>query len=96
MLMEIANWQLKHCKIQICPVKVCKFVYNKVALFSLSKFQSVIPYTHVPTGKTFSLTTSIVLFPDPLETTASKPHRMTSQSVPNLWVLSVPNQVNTR
>ena len=58
-------------------------VYNKVALFSLSKFQyiSVIPYTHVPTGKTFSLTASIVLFPDSLETTASKPHRMKSQSV---------------
>ena len=29
---------------------------------------SVIPYTHVPTGKTFHLTASIVLFPDPLET----------------------------
>ena len=35
---------------------------------------SVIPYTHVPTGKTFGLTASIVLFPDPLETTASTPH----------------------
>ena len=42
---------------------------------------SVIPYTHVPTGKTFSLNASIVLFPDPVETTASKPHRMNSQSV---------------
>ena len=34
---------------------------------------SVIPYTHQP-GKTFSRTASSVLFPDPLETTASLPH----------------------
>ena len=41
---------------------------------------SVIPYTHQP-GKTFSLTASIVLFSDPLETTALIPHRIKSQSV---------------
>ena len=75
MLMEIANWQFKQNS-NLSSKSVSKFVYNKVALFSLSKF-----YTHVPTGKTFSLTASIVLFPEPLETTASKPHRMKSQSV---------------
>ena len=42
---------------------------------------SVTPYTYVPTSKKFSLTASIVLFPDPLETTASKPHRKKPQSV---------------
>ena len=36
---------------------------------------SVVPYTHQP-GKTFNLTASIVLFSDPLETTASIPHRI--------------------
>ena len=41
---------------------------------------SVIHYTHQP-GKTFSLTASIILFPDLLETTASIPHRIKSQSV---------------
>ena len=42
---------------------------------------SVLPYTHAPTDKTFSLTAPIVSFPDRLETTASTPHRMKSQSV---------------
>ena len=74
MLMEIANWQLKHCKIQICLVKVCQnlsITRSQCFHFPNSNI-SVIPYTYVPTGKTFSLTASIVLFPDPLETTASE------------------------
>ena len=41
---------------------VSKFVYNKVALFFTFQIP-VIPYTHVPTGKTFSLIALIVLFP---------------------------------
>ena len=47
-------------------VKVCQ---------SRSRSCCVIPYTHQP-GKTFSLTASIVLFSDPLETAASVPHRI--------------------
>ena len=45
-------------------------------------------HTHQP-GKTFSLTASIVLFSDPLETTALIPHRIKSQSVwtPGSFVL---------
>ena len=76
MLIEIGNWQLKHCKIQICLVKVrqnLSVTWSHCFHFPNSNI-SVIPYTHVPTGKTFSLTASKVLFPDPLETTASKPH----------------------
>ena len=68
MLMEIANWQFKHCKIQTCPVKVCQnlsITMSHCFHFPNSNI-SVIPYTHVPTGKTFGLTASIVLFPDPL------------------------------
>ena len=40
----------------------------------------IIPCTHQP-GKTFSLTASIVLFLDPLETAALIPHKIKSQSV---------------
>ena len=50
---------------------------------------SVVPYTHQP-GKTFSLTASIVMFSDPLETTASIPHRINLISV-NPWVFSYPS-----
>ena len=96
MLMVIANWQLKHCKIQICPVKVLSITRLHCFHFPNSNI-SVIPYTHVPTGKTFSLTASIVLFLDPLETIASKPHRMKSQSVQTSGsIISVPHQVNAR
>ena len=44
---------------------------------------SVIPYTHVQRGQTFSITASIVLFPDLLKTTVSKPHRKKPLSV---WI----------
>ena len=77
MLTEIANWQFKHCKIQICPVKVCK---KNLSITRSHCFH--FPNSNISvTGKTFGLTASIVLFSDPLETTASKPHRMKSQSV---------------
>ena len=46
---------------------VSRFVYNKITLFSLSKFQHISDSLHSCTNnKTFNLTALIVLFPDPL------------------------------
>ena len=67
MLTKIANWQLKHCKIEICPENCQNLSINQ-------------DHTYQP-GKTFSLTALTVLFPNLLETTASTPHGMKSQSV---------------
>ena len=51
---------------------------------------SVIPCTH----QTFSFTASIVLFPDPLENTASIPHRINPISV-NPWVFCCPSNADS-
>ena len=67
--LQISSWNI---------ARITESVSIKVTLFSLSMFHY--SYTHQP-GKTFSLTASIVLFSDPLETTASIPHRIKSQSM---------------
>ena len=74
---------------------VSNFVYNKVAFFSLSKFQYISDSLHSCTNRQNiqpHCFDSLAL--DPLETTASKPHNEISISV-NFWVLSV-HQVNVR
>ena len=65
------------CKLAVETLQDSNLSSKSVSKLSITRSQcfhfpnsniSVIPYTHVPTGKTFRLTASIVLFPDPLET----------------------------
>ena len=92
--MEIANWRFKHCKVQICPVKVSKFVYNKVTLFSLSKLQYISDSLHSTDRQKIQSHCFNSLVPRPSRNYCFKtPQKETSISA-NHWVLSVPHQVN--
>ena len=97
MLMKIANWQLKHCNIQICPESVSKFVYDKVAVFSLSKFKHVNDSLHSCTdGQNIQSHWFNSLVPGPSRNYCFKTPQNEILISANLWVLSVPNQVNAR
>ena len=76
---------------------VSKFVYNKVAVFSLSKFQYISDSLHSCTDRQNIQSHCFnSLVPRPSRNYCFKtPQNEISISV-NLWVLSVPDQVNAR
>ena len=64
---------------------------TRLQYFHFPNSKYVIPYTYVPTGKTFSLTTSIVLFPD------LQKLLLQNLTEGNLSAnLPIPNQVNAK
>ena len=66
---------------------VSRLVYNKITLFSLSKFQYISDSLHSCTNRQniqshcFNSLVPRTSFPDPLKPIAPKPHRMKSQSL---------------
>ena len=81
--MQTANKQLKHRKIQICPVKVSKLVcISRLHCFHFPSSKLYISYSlHSSTRKNIQSHCFNSLVSRPSKTTASTPHKMKSQSV---------------